>query len=463
MSRTGLRKDYRTGISHGTNKYYYVWLDAPVGYIASTANYCKTHGLDTEKDYWKNNQASIVHFIGKDIIYFHFLFWPAMLMEAGFTLPENILVHGFLTVNGEKMSKSRGTFLTAKDFLKKCNQPEYLRYYYARSLSKKMSDINLDFKELETSVNNELVANLGNFCYRTASFLEKNFNSAFTAIEEDAELFGQIIRLTEEIKQHYYDVDLRSAVQKIFEISAIGNKFFQSNEPWKLIKEDRERAHRILGSCINIIRILSIVSSPLFPELSGKLQKQIDVSDLTWNDINFNLKSHKIGKAEILFGKIQFAEEKIFPLNLKVAQILDAKEHPNADKLLVLQISVGEEKRQLVAGIRKHYPLTELNGKKIIIVSNLKPAKLRGFESQGMLLAGDDGSQVGLLTVTDALPGTIVTVEGYTNNTSEITFDDFEKVKMTVKDGKATFEKITLKAGTEEIKAEKVHDGARIG
>ena len=194
------------------DKYYYVWLDAPIGYIASTQNYCKQNGLDAEKDYWKNKNSEIIHFIGKDIIYFHFLFWPAVLMESGFNLPSYEVVHGFLTVNGEKMSKSRGTFLTARDFLKKYN-PEYLRYYYAKLLSKKMSDIDLDFSDFADSVNNELVANIGNFCYRVLSFLEKNFDSSFDSIEEDEKLFGEIIKLTEKIREDYDNVNFKNVVR----------------------------------------------------------------------------------------------------------------------------------------------------------------------------------------------------------------------------------------------------------
>jgi methionyl-tRNA synthetase len=440
------------------NKYYYVWLDAPIGYIASTQNYCKQHGLDAERHYWKAKNSSIIHFIGKDIIYFHFLFWPAMLMESGFNLPENIVVHGFLNVNGEKMSKSRGTFYTARDFLEKY-EPEYLRYYYARSLSRKMADINLDFKDFESSINNELVANIGNLCYRAASFLESNFDCGFSSIEEDSELFGNVIKLAEQAKQDYYECDFRSAVQNILQISTLGNKFFQDNEPWKLVKEDKERARRVLGSCVNIVRILSVLISPILPNYSGKLQKQFDFGNLSWNDINFELGGHKINKARILFQKIEAKEEKTFPLDLKVAKILEAKDHTNAGKLVVLKIDLGSEKRQLVAGIKGHYSNDELIGKKIIVVSNLKPAKLRGVESNGMLLAGDDGANIGLLSVKDAEPGESVVAEGYKNSPATISFDDFLKVEILAKNGKATFEGKALKAGNEEVLVDKVKEG----
>ncbi len=442
------------------DKYYYVWLDAPVGYIASTQNYCKQHNLDAEKDYWKNPESQIIHFIGKDIIYFHFLFWPAMLMEAGFNLPTDIVVHGFLTVNGEKMSKSRGTFYTAKDFLKSYN-PEYLRFYYARALSKKMSDIDLDFKDFQDVVNNELVANIGNFCYRVLSFLEKHFDSSFDGIEEDETLFGEIIKQCEEIKDDYQKVNLKGVVQKILHISSLGNKYFQDNEPWKLIKTEKERAQRVLGSCVNLVKILSIVLEPILPDFAHRLRQQIDQPNLRWEDINFSLLKHRIGVPSTLFEKMQLEEKKTFPLNLKVATILDAAEHPKADKLLVLQIDLGDEKRQLVAGIKEHYSFEELKGKKIIVVSNLKPAKLRGIESKGMLLAADGGEKLGLLT-TDAEAGTSVGIGGYENNSAQISFEEFLKTKIVVKDGKPMVSDQVLTASGETVSAEKVGDGARV-
>ena len=440
------------------DKYYYVWLDAPIGYIASTQNYCKQNGLDAEKDYWKSKDSSIIHFIGKDIIYFHFLFWPAMLMESGFNLPDFEVVHGFLTVNGEKMSKSRGTFFTAKDFLTKYN-PEYLRYYYAKLLSKKMSDIDLDFNDFGDSVNNELVANIGNFCYRILSFLEKNFDSSFDSIEEEENLFGDIINLAEKVKADYHDVNFKSAVKGILEISSLGNKYFQDNEPWKLIKEDKEKTQRILGSCVNIVKILGILCAPILPDSFERLKKQIDIPSLGWDDINFDLKKHKVLKSEILFDKMEIEKEEVFPLNLKVAEILEVEEHPKADKLYVLQIDLGSERRQLVAGIREAYAIDELVGKKIIVLTNLKPAKLRGIRSEGMLLAGEEGEKIGLLTVKKSKAGDIVNVEGYVNRTSQIKYPDFVQVGLEVKKGKAFYRNIVLKTGSEEVIVDKVNKG----
>jgi methionyl-tRNA synthetase len=439
------------------NLYYYVWLDAPIGYIASYANTVGDSKVAEEQ--W--NASETIHFIGKDIMYFHLLFWPAMLLGAGFQLPKSVNVHGFLTVNGEKMSKSRGTFLTAKDFAKKY-PPEYLRYYYASSLSKKLADIDLNFNHFTDKVNNELVANIGNFCNRVLSFTNKNFEGEIEGISSEPELEREIIELTGKAASYYEDLNFNEAVRTIMHISTLGNQHFQSKQPWKLIKDDRAEVQKICGFSINIIRNLSILISPILPNFSKELQTQLNVSDLEWKHIDFSLKNHAIGKEKPLISKIDEKKKDIFPLNLKVAQILSIDDHPNADKLYVLQLDLGGEKRQLVAGLKAHYSKEELLGKKIIIISNLKYAKLRGVESQGMLLAGDDGERVGVLTVRDAPPGTIVTVGEKENSTETLAYDDFAKITITTKNGKPIVEDDFFAAGDEAVVVERVKDGAKV-
>ena len=387
------------------NKYYYVWLDAPIGYIASTANYCKNHGGKAE-DYWQSPDAEIIHFIGKDIIYFHFLFWPAMLMAAKFNLPNDIVVHGFLTVNGEKMSKSRGNFFTAREFLERYDA-ECLRFYYAKLLSKKAQDIDLTFDDFISRINNELVANLGNFCYRVLSFTNKNFDSEIRDIDPSFfDLFEK--NKFNEIEKAYSEFNFNEAMRLIMELSALGNKYFQENEPWKLINEDREKTHQILGTCVNLAKNLSILISPVLPEFSERLQAQLNVSDLTWDELNFNLKNHKINKAEILVKKMEKEEQEVKDqetisfnefkkIDLRVGKVKEVKDHPNADKLYVLKVDLGEEERQLVAGLKEYYAPEELLGKKVVVAANLEPAKLRGVRSEGMLLAADDGKEVVIL------------------------------------------------------------------
>ncbi len=443
------------------NKYYYVWLDAPIGYIASTENYCRKHGLKAE-DYWNGKQSKIYHFIGKDIVYFHFLFWPAVLLGSGFNLPHDIVVHGFLTVNDEKMSKSRGTFFTAREFLQKYNA-ESLRFYYAGLLSKKMSDIDLSFDDLAKRINNELAANIGNFCYRILSFANRNFDGRIDAIDSNRKLISEINEKIKDIEKNYRALNFSEALKDILHISSLGNKYFQENEPWKLVKEDKEKAHKIVGLCVNIVKNLSILIEPVLPEFSSKLQGQLNLSGLKWDNIGFKLKNHKIGREEILVEKMEGQEKlKEFPLSLKVGKILDIREHPNADKLYILQIDLGKEQRQLVAGLRGHYSADELKNKRMIIVANLKHAKLRGIESQGMLLAADDGTNVGILTVDKSSPGDAAYFEGYENSNKEISFDDFQKIKMVVKDSKVCFEGKELKTNKESVRAEKAKDGASV-
>jgi len=388
------------------NKYYYVWLDAPIGYIASTANYCKNRGCKAE-DYWQSPDAEIIHFIGKDIIYFHFLFWPAMLMAANFNLPTDIVVHGFLTVNGEKMSKSRGNFFTAREFLEKYDA-ECLRFYYAKLLSKKAQDIDLTFDDFRDRVNNELVANLGNFCYRVLSFTNKNFDSEIKDIDYSFFEKNKIENKFDEIERACSGFNFNEALRLIMEISALGNKYFQENEPWKLIKEDREKAHKVVGTCVNIAKDLSILISPILPEFSESLQEQLNVSDSTWKDLKSDLKDHKINKAEILVKKMEEkkTEEKKMEtvkfdefkrIDLRVGMIKEVRVHPDADKLYVIKVDLGKETRQLVAGLKEHYAPGELLGKKVVVAANLDPATLRGVRSEGMLLAADDGKKVTII------------------------------------------------------------------
>ena len=439
------------------DKYYYVWLDAPIGYIASFSNLVG----DAAKAEKQWNQSEIIHFIGKDITYFHLLFWPAMLHGSGFKLPKDIVVHGFLTVNGEKMSKSRGTFFTAGEFLEKYDA-EHLRYYYGNVLSKKLADIDLNFNEFRERINNELVGNLGNFCYRVISFTNKNFNGEIKNIDDNKEIIDEINKKIEKIRKYYEGFNFNFAVNETLLLSDIGNKYFQENQPWKLIKEDKEKVQEICALCINIAKNLSILIQPVLPKFSEELQKQLNVKNLKWEDIGFGLKNHKIGKEKILVEKIEQQEKQVFPLNLKVAKIIEIKDHPDADKLYVLQVDLGSEKRQLVAGLKGYYSKEELKNKKIIIIANLKYSKLRGIESQGMLLAGDDGKDVGVLTVEKAKPGTEAGIEGFENSDDQISFEQFKKLKITVKNNKPYHEGREIKAGSESIKVEKVKDGAEI-
>ena len=451
------------------NKYYYVWLDAPIGYISSLANYFKG---DTTKaiDVW--NKSDIVHIIGKDIAYFHFLFWPATLMGAELNLPNTILVHGFLTVNGEKMSKSKGTFITAAEFLK-IAKPEYLRFYYASRLDRTPTDIDLNLNDFKEKINSELVSNIANFCYRTLSFANTQFESKLGSISnsaEDKKLLKQLEAKFVEAIKAYENYEIKDAVKKILEISSEGNGYFQNNQPWKIIKEGSEgkaRAKEVVTFAANIVKNLSILLKPIVPDFAGKIEKQLKLnSKLTFADLGFNLEEHEISRAEIVFKNIENielkTEEPFSKLNLKVGKILEAKQHPDADKLIVLQIDLAKEgKRQVVAGMTQFYKPEELVGKKIVLVTNMKPAKLRGVESNGMMLAAELAGKVKVLEAPKSQPGEQVFVSGIKPGEKQITIEEFAEIKLAMKGKKAYCGNKQLKTKAEDIFAD-IGDGASI-
>ncbi len=388
------------------SKYFYVWMDAPIGYIASTANFARLKSMDADeviRAYWKSTDSAVIHFIGKDIAYFHFLFWPAVLMSSGYSLPETIVVHGFLTVNGQKMSKSRGTFIEAKDFADACKNTELLRYYYASLLGTKPTDIDLSFKEFNNKINNDLIANIGNFCYRCLSFYKKNFEGCPENAYEP-EIEKELKLLKEKAIKSYYSLELKKAVSYILQISAIGNKYFQDSEPWKAMKQDKERAKKAVSFCLGIVKDIAILIKPVMPGFSEKLEEQLGTR-LCFSDL-FSFSFKKEPKlAEIIFKKIELklghfnkskagkykeemekmgenkgtsekdtskqshkkdtgfkaepkaeggaekkAEEskpedelkKAFKARLVVGKIVSIEEHPDADKLFIEKISLGK-------------------------------------------------------------------------------------------------------------------------
>ncbi|MFH1133686.1 MAG: methionine--tRNA ligase [Nanoarchaeota archaeon] len=445
------------------NKFYYVWLDAPIGYIASTAHYCEHHGGDA-LDYWKHKDGEVIHFIGKDIIYFHYLFWPALLTAADYSLPTNIITHGHLTVNGEKMSKSRGTFLTARDYLDRAN-PELLRFYFATNLSWHMADINLDEKDFKDKVNTELVGNVMNFAYRVLSFADRNFEGQIVPVGESA-FTNELEAMHDRIQRQYERCDLREAMKLILHYSSLGNKHFQEKEPWKLIKENREQAQEVVSRCVNIVKNLCVLLKPVLPKVAAELEVQLNIKEQKWPDLNFSMGKHKISHAKILLIKLDdkalFAVRSPFSaLNIKVAKVLTVEDHPNAEKLYVLRIDLGAEQRTLVAGLKGYVAREDLLGRNICALTNLEPAKLRGVESQGMLLAAESGSVVKPLEAPNSKPGDQVMVEGIAPGERQITFKEFQEIALLVKDRKAEFDGTQLKTATEPISCD-IADGARV-
>jgi methionyl-tRNA synthetase len=433
----------------------YVWCDALSNYITGVG-----YGEDTKK--FDSVWPADIHVIGKDILRFHAAFWPAMLLSAKVKLPKSLFVHGFLQLSGMKMGKSTGNVVDPFVQVKRYGVDPF-RFYILGAMP---MDGDGDYSEesVVEKINNELVANIANFCYRTMSYANKELDSSITELDEDKNVISKIEELTDSTLKSYEEMNFKEAINHILEISSIGNKYMQEKQPWKIIRENAEEARKIIGTCINIAKIISILLSPIMPDYCSIIQKQLNLEGLNKTDLNFETKHHKIGKAEILLRKVEMPKESIFPLDLKVAEIKEINAHPDADKLFVMKIDVGEgRERSLVAGLRKYYSADELLGRKIILVSNLKTAKLRGILSEGMLLAAHEKTNVRILEVKNANPGTHVKIDGYENKSEKISFEEFEKIKMIIKKGKAVYNDIVLRAGSEEVFAEDVKDNASIG
>jgi len=452
------------------NKYYYVWLDAPIGYIAATEKYCREKLGKAAAEYWQNPEVKIIHFIGKDIIYFHFLFWPAMLMGLGFNLPDDYAVHGHLTINGEKMSKSRGNFLTAKDYLAvQGHDPEFLRFYYASHLTKAIGDINLDFNDFKEKVNNDLVSNIANFVHRTLVFINNNFDSRLESLDGEGKSFlQQLLPKHESIVKHFSGYNFKDAVKEILELSSIGNRYFQDNQPWQLVKSDRKKCHRVVTVSANIVRDIALLSFPIMPKYSEKILRTVGYESpdcLGLAELGKPLPSKKILSSRIIFTPIEetISIVEIFPAILKVGKIEEITDHPDADKLYVLKVDIGKKVLQLVAGLRPYYRKDELLGMKIVVVSNLKHAKLRGFESHGMLLAADDGKRVSVISPGKSLPGELVYPEGADAEKigagrKQIAIDEFFRLGLKVKDEKVVFGSKPLMTASEVIHSDASDD-----
>ncbi len=447
----------------GEVKYFYVWLDAPIGYISSTKNYCDKKNNKTKnckwEEYWK--KGSVQHFIGKDISYFHFLFWPAMLMAMNIPLPK-LTVHGFITVDGQKMSKSRGTFFTAKDF-HKLYGAEALRFYYASHLDRKVVDVDLNFADFKAVINNVLVGNLGNFCYRALTFAEKNYGTIKTLAAEE-KLERTMTALTGKIHTAYRSQDFKSAVKSILTLSDIGNSYFQQAEPWK----DPAKHEQQVAWCVNVARNLAIIVNPILPEFSAKVFAAFGENgrqtEVRWTDIGFTWKG-KLQKIVKLVEKIEeLPQEKAFPLKLVVGEIKSVKDHPNADSLYLLTVDLGKKygQKQVVAGLKKYLPKKKLEGRKVVFCVNIIPATIRGEKSEAMVLAADDGSIANVLDVVKTNVGEEVHFEGLKNSSKEISFDEFTKIKMEIIKGNVVYEGKKLVSGSEAVTVTGVKDLARV-
>ena len=384
------------------NKYFYVWVDAPIGYIASMDNWFKVNNVDTRQVWSPDSDYEIFHFIGKDIAYFHGLFWPALLSSANFKLPDGIFVHGFLTVNGEKMSKSKGTGILAKNFASICD-PETLRYYFAAKLNDKVEDIDLNFDDYVQKINSDLVGKYLNIASRTSSFLKKNDNVLSKNINKD--LIKTLIDERSNIVNLYENRKYSQLVRLIMELADNVNKYINNETPWK---KDLDESVDICSTALNAFKIISIYLNPIIPNLTKKAFEFLDLKSCSFDDIE-NILDGQINNYEPLLNRLEpliipeeedMDNQNIIDINqfssidLRVAKIIKAEDVDGADKLLQLTLNVGEYgTRTVFAGIKSSYKPEDLNNRMVVLVNNLAPRQMKFGLSEGMVLASsnDDG------------------------------------------------------------------------
>jgi len=431
------------------NKFFYVWLDAPIGYMASAKNYCDRNNLDFNQ-LWpgpgcagvKSDKYELYHFIGKDIIYFHALFWPAMLMGSGFKTADKLFVHGFLTVNGEKMSKSRGTFIKAATYLKHL-EPEYLRYYYASKLTPTIDDIDLNVEDFINKINSNLVGKFANLASRSGPMLTKKLGAQLGRLDDKGRyLIDKLTAAKDSITEDYENLNFAAAVRTITALADDANRYVEQNQPWVTVKTDLESTQTVLTTIINAVRILTIYLKPILPKYAEKVEEFLNVENLRFADVETLLENHKINRFQRLAERIdrkdvdamieeskesqakspvsagpaepigpQCSIEDFAKIDLRIAKVVKAETVEGADKLLRLRLDVGGLEKEVLAGVAKAYRPDELIGKIIIYLANLKPREMKFGLSEGMILAaGTGGKNIFLLTAdAGAEPGWKVT------------------------------------------------------
>ena len=413
------------------DKYFYVWLDAPIGYMASFKNFCDREGIDFDA-FWKDEeQTELYNFIGKDILYFHTLFWPAMLHGAGFRRPTDVYSHGFLTVNGKKMSKSRGTFIMARTYLDHLN-PEYLRYYYAAKLNEKIEDLDLNLEDFVQRINSDLVGKVVNIASRCAKFISNRFEGRLSAELDHPELYQELADALSSISESYENRAFSKAMRKIMALADKANQYVNDAQPW-VIAKDPEQVHRLHNVCtqgINMFRALVYYLAPVVPDLARRSGEFLNDPIDQLEKVQTPLLDHQISPYVHLMTRIQpkdvdtmidqsmekevtfdtshdniISIEDFAKIDLRTALIIEASDVEDSNKLIRLKVDLGTETRQVFAGIKGFYSPAELVGRKVVVVRNLKPRKMKFGTSEGMILAaGDDdglwlidpGEQVGL-------------------------------------------------------------------
>jgi methionyl-tRNA synthetase len=426
------------------DKFFYVWMDAPIGYLASFKNLCDRENLDFDEYFNPGSEHELYHFIGKDIARFHTLFWPAQLHGSGFRTPDGVWVHGFLTVNGQKMSKSRGTFVMASTYLNHLN-PEYLRYYFAGKLDNSIDDLDLNLEDFQTRVNSDLVGKLVNIASRCAGFVSKTFDGKLSNQLPEQAMFEEFVAAGDSIAECYESRKYSKAIRKIMALADRANQYIDGQKPWVLVKEDetRPQVQQICTQGLNLFRLLIIYLKPVIPRTAENSEQFLNIPPLTWEDSRFPLLDHTINRFKPLLTRVenkqiqamtdetkaaqdsdhdqnkarglllddpiseQITIDDFSRLDLRVAKIVEARDVEEADKLLQLTLDLGGETRNVFAGIKSAYKPEELNGRLTVMVANLAPRKMKFGISEGMVLcAGPGGKDLFLLDPDDgAVPG----------------------------------------------------------
>lgn len=411
-------------IPDAPGKYFYVWLDAPVGYMASFKNLCDRIGIDFDEYFKADSQTEMYHFIGKDILYFHALFWPAMLHFSGHRAPTGVYAHGFLTVDGQKMSKSRGTFITAKSYLEQGLNPEWMRYYIAAKLNSKIEDIDLNLQDFISRVNSDLVGKYVNIAARASGFIAKRFEGRLKDVA-DSELLAKLTAQSEAIAECYESREYAKALRDIMALADIVNEYVDANKPWELAKQEDQdaRLHEVCSELINAFTMLTAYLAPVLPKVAENAAKFLNLEAITWANTRKTLGEHAINKYEHLMQRVEqkqvddlieankqsiaaaaapaaeeskyekVAEQASFDdfmkIDMRVAKVLNCEAVEGSTKLLKFDLDFGFEKRIIFSGIAASYPNpAELNGRMVIAVANFAPRKMAKFGvSEGMILS----------------------------------------------------------------------------
>ncbi|MBW8906011.1 MAG: methionine--tRNA ligase [Betaproteobacteria bacterium] len=407
-------------------KYLYVWLDAPIGYFASLKNYCQKKGLDFDQFVKPGRGTEMVHFIGKDIIYFHTLFWPAMLEFSGYKPPDHVYVHGFITVSGDKMSKSRGTGISPLRYLELGMNPEWLRYYIAAKLNANVEDFDFNPEDFIARVNSDLVGKYVNIASRAAVFVSRKFGGALGELQSTS-LVGEFQAKGREIAARYDEREFGKALREVMHLADLANQYIDERKPWELAKRAGAEAElrEVCSTAVNLFRLLTLYLKPVLPETAAQAERFLSIAPLAWSDAAKLLpEGHRIGEYRHLLGRVEQKQlDQLFDaaatapqpgeraptinidefnkLDLRVARIARAESVEGADKLLKLTLELGDGTRTVFAGIKSGYAPEKLEGRFAVLVANLEPRKMKFGVSEGMVLAasGDKGEDSGIFLV----------------------------------------------------------------